>query len=526
MRRTLIDFLIHHRGWFVFVFAVPISFIWGRVQQFRNFFFRTFLSTNQHHNSMVEKIQQQVKEAYSQKKKMCTARKPWKTMSLRVATYKADCVQIPINLKNILSLDTQRKSIRVEPMVTMSDLTDYLVPKGYALAVHPEMDDLTIGGLCMGVGIETTSHKQGFLFETIEAIEVVIADGTLIRASRTQNEDLFHALPWSHGTLGFMVAVELKIVPVKPYMRIEYIPCYSQEEFCTKFQTLSESPNPPSYLEALVYSASQSMILCGELADLAELKPGMTINRINRWYKKWFHTHIESFFKHKTPVTEFIPLRHYFHRHTPSVFFQLKELIPFANSAWYRYFFAWLGAPKVSLIKFTYTKNLRKQSMFNRVTQDVIVPLSNLDEILNFSHEHFSIYPLWICPVKLFNHSKYEGFLRNPKSGDSPVSDRMYVDVGIYGIPRAVVEKKSWDMINVSRKLECLTRTKAGYHLLYADIFMSRSEFEKMFNHQHYKMMRKKYHADPVFPEVYDKVIPESWLTTTAEKSSITALRN
>lgn len=260
---------------------------------------------------------------------MCTARKQWKTMSLRVATYKADCVQIPVNLKNILSVDTAKQIIRVEPMVTMSDITDYLVPKGYALAVHPEMDDLTIGGLCMGVGIETTSHRHGFLFETIEAFEVIIADGTLIRATRTQNADLFHALPWSHGTLGFMVAVELNIVPIKPYMRLQYIPCYSQEEFCTQFQSLSEAENPPAYLEALVYSPSKSMILCGDL--------------------------------------------------------------------------------------------------------------------------------------------------------------------------------------------ETLTRKKAGYHLLYADIFMTREEFEEMFNHQHYQSMRRKYHAEHVFPDVYEKVLPESWLLNLKE---------
>lgn len=516
MPRTIINFLTRHRGWFIFLFAVPISFLWECIQRSRNFIFRTFISTDKHHDSLVAQIQLKVQAAYKNKQKMCTARKPWKTMSLRVATYKANCVQIPINLKNILSLNKENLVIRVEPMVTMSDITHYLVPKGFALAVHPEMDDLTIGGLCMGVGIETTSHQKGFLFETIEAFEVVVADGSLIRATRSQNADLFHALPWSHGTLGFLVAVELKVVPVKPYMHLEYIPCHSQEEFCAQFQSLSESENPPSYLEGLVYSPSKSIILCGELADLEE-QPGVAINRINRWYKKWFHTHLESLFTKKGPHIELIPLRQYFHRHTPSVFFQLKELIPFANSAWYRYLFAWLGAPKVSLIKFTYTKNLRKQSMFNRVTQDVIVPMSELNEVLEFSHEHFSIYPLWICPVILYKNSTYEGFLRNPQTNTVPMDSRMYVDIGIYGIPKSVLEETPWDMITVSRKLEALTRAKSGYHLLYADIFMTRPEFEDMFNHQHYKAMRKKYHAEQVFPDVYEKVIPESWLVSSKE---------
>jgi hypothetical protein len=41
---------------------------------------------------------------------------------------------------------------------------------------------------------------------------------------------------------------------------------------------------------------------------------------------------------------------------------------------------------------------------------------------------------------------------------------------------------------------------------------MTRAEFEHMFEPRHYRQMRSKYATDKTFPEVYDKVIPESWL--------------
>jgi hypothetical protein len=41
---------------------------------------------------------------------------------------------------------------------------------------------------------------------------------------------------------------------------------------------------------------------------------------------------------------------------------------------------------------------------------------------------------------------------------------------------------------------------------------MSRAEFKHMLNHTVYDKVRKKYHADTAFPEVYDKVVPETWL--------------
>ena len=43
----------------------------------------------------------------------------------------------------------------------MGQLTHALLPLGYTIPVLPELDDLTVGGLVSGVGIETSSHRYG-----------------------------------------------------------------------------------------------------------------------------------------------------------------------------------------------------------------------------------------------------------------------------------------------------------------------------------------------------------------------------
>ena len=40
------------------------------------------------------------------------------------------------------------------------------------------------GGLIMGVGIETSSHKYGLMQHVCEAFELVLADGRLVRCSK------------------------------------------------------------------------------------------------------------------------------------------------------------------------------------------------------------------------------------------------------------------------------------------------------------------------------------------------------
>ena len=64
-------------------------------------------------------------------------------------------------MPDILSVDETRQTVTVEPMVTIGQLNDFLVGRGWMLPVVPELDDLTIGGLVMGGGIESTSHKYG-----------------------------------------------------------------------------------------------------------------------------------------------------------------------------------------------------------------------------------------------------------------------------------------------------------------------------------------------------------------------------
>jgi len=502
--KSFTDFMFHHRELVIAGFAVPASFVYQRIADLGQWLYRTFRNTNARHASAVRAIQSQVRAGHASGKRMCTARKPWKSMTPRNPDFKENMHQVHINLRNVLEVDEVRGIVRAEPMVTMGDITHFLVPRGYALAVLAEMDDLTLGGLCMGVGIETTSHREGFLHETVEAFEVVVANGELVRATREKNADLFHALPWSHGTLGFLVAVELRIVPIQPHVKLDYEPFHSLEGFCTRLEELTADPNAPRFIEGLIFSKSSGVILKGEFAPPPR---GVNINRINRFYKPWFYSHVAKSLEIGEFI-DYIPARHYFHRHTPSVFFQLKDLISFANSAWYRYLWAWMGAPKISLMKLTQTPDVRRQVFANRVAHDILIPIECLSDSIRLSDELFDIYPLWICPVRLFDHGTNEGFLRNPANG---APHQMFVDLGIYGIPPSAATGH-YHQVPATRRLEKFVRDCGGYLMLYADLCTTRDEFEQIFEHSNYHVMRRKYQAEGAFPEVYDKVMPESWL--------------
>ena len=122
------------------------------------------------------------------------------------------------------------RTVRCEPLVSMGQLSRTLNKLGWTIPILPELDDLTVGGLVMGTGIETSSHKYGLFQHICKSYELVMADGSITTCSESENSDLFYAVPWSYGTLGFLVSVEIQIIPCKRFIKLDYYPTYTLDQ--------------------------------------------------------------------------------------------------------------------------------------------------------------------------------------------------------------------------------------------------------------------------------------------------------
>merc|ERR1719235_2453076 len=161
--------------------------------------------------------------------------------------------------------------------------------------------------------------------------------------------------------------------------------------------------------------------------------------------------------------------------------------------AWFRYLFGWMMPPNHSVLKRTQTEELRKLYEMHHVVQDMLVPISKLDETLDVQQREFGVYPLWICPMRIFKEDA--GFIKPTAAGEE-----MFVDVGIYGVPTVDFHPRK-NLVNV----EHFVRKVQGFQMLYADMYQTREEFRQMFDHTLYDKMRKKLGCDKVLPDVYDK---------------------
>ncbi|XP_022101668.1 delta(24)-sterol reductase-like [Acanthaster planci] len=484
--------IIHQRWIFVCLFLLPLSLVYDVFSFVRNWIVFQMNTAPQKHDERVRDIQRQVREwkADGEKRPMCTARPGYQTVSLRIGKYKKTHHKININLVDILEVDTDRRVVRVEPLVNMGQVTAMLNPLGWTLPVLPELDMLTVGGMIMGVGIETSSHKFGLFQHNCVAYELVMADGSLVRCSENENSDLFYAVPWSYGTLGLLVAAELRIVPAKKYVKIEYRPAHSMSEVIKAFseETMKKSNN--EFVEALMYSKEAGVVMTANMTDDAEESK---VNCIGHFWKPWFFKHVQAYLK-SGPGIEYIPLRHYYHRHTRSIFWELQDIVPFGNNPLFRYLCGWMVPPKVSLLKLTQGETIRRMYERNHVVQDMLVPLRKLRESLDCFDKELNLYPLWLCPFLLPSQPG----LVHPEGNE----DEMYVDLGAYGTPK----RKGFHFVETTRRVEEFVRSVHGFQMLYADTHMTREEFRQMFDHTLYDKLRHRLGCEKAFPEIYDKI--------------------
>ena len=67
-------------------------------------------------------------------------------------------------------------------------------------------------------------------------------------------------------------------------------------------------------------------------------------------------------------------------------------------------------------------------------------------------------------PCRIYDHGKHRGQLRPPRP-DQMVPDAdwgMFNDLGVYGVPRAVRERRAWDAVTAMRNMEEFTRQGDG----------------------------------------------------------------
>lgn len=112
-----------------------------------------------------------------------------------------------------ISIDPDQRTARVEGGCTWGEVDRAAHPSG--LATPGGLISTTgVGGLTLGGGFGHLSRKYGLTIDNLLEVELVLADGNLVRASSEENNDLFWAVRGGGGNFGIATAFLFRLHPV------------------------------------------------------------------------------------------------------------------------------------------------------------------------------------------------------------------------------------------------------------------------------------------------------------------------
>lgn len=118
-------------------------------------------------------------------------------------------------LDTIEVLDPATRRVRIGPGATWKQVARALDPYGLALG-SGDYGGVGVGGLATAGGIGFLSREHGLTIDHVRAVEIVLADGSAVRADDTRHQDLLWAVRGAGANFGVVTAFELEADTVGP----------------------------------------------------------------------------------------------------------------------------------------------------------------------------------------------------------------------------------------------------------------------------------------------------------------------
>ena len=394
------------------------------------------------------------------------------------------------DFNHVIEVDQEKQIVATEGMITYGDLVDATLEKNCMPTVVPQLKSITIGGAIAGVGIESTSFRFGLPHETVLEADVLLADGSVITCNPdNEHSDLFFGLPNSYGTLGYILGLVVRTIPVKEFVQLEH---HHFPEATRFFNTIEELRNSEfDFLDGSVFGPGECYLTTGKFVDSAPYTNDYTY--LNIYYKSI-----------QARQLDYLTAKDYIWRWDTDWFWCSKNL--YVQNGLMRRI---VGKKRLNSTSYTKVMRWNSKRGFTRrlnqltrhgtesVIQDIDIPIENAPEFLEFLIREVNVLPIWICPIGTSElSSKFPLFpLR---------TDTMYINFGFWDSVRYKGKREEGFLL---RKIEQKTVELGGIKSLYSDTYFEEDEFWKQYNREQYNNLKQRYDPKGVFLNIYDKCV-------------------
>jgi FAD/FMN-containing dehydrogenase len=372
-------------------------------------------------------------------------------------------------------------------MTTYEDLVDATLPSGQMPLVVPQLKTITLGGAVTGLGIESSSFRNGTPHESVVEMDVLTGDGQVVTCSRTEHPDLFYGFPNSYGTLGYALRLRIELERTHPFVHLEHVRCASVAE---AVQVMGD--HQADFVDGTWFSADEAYVTLGTWADEAPRLSdytGMAVyyrsiqarredwltvrDYLWRWDTDWFWCS-RAFGVQNPAVRRWIPRRY------------------LRSDVWWKL----VAFEQKHRFKTRYDRR-RGRPEREEVVQDVEVPIDRLEEFMAVFAAAVPIEPVWFCPLQQRSADDvWELYQLDPTV--------LYVNVGFWS---SVPLEPGQDPNAHNRLIEDLVERLGGRKSLYSTSCYDLERFWRIYNGPAYDVLKKTYDPEGRLLDLYAKCV-------------------
>ncbi|HEU4618879.1 MAG TPA: FAD-binding oxidoreductase [Gammaproteobacteria bacterium] len=391
------------------------------------------------------------------------------------------------HFNEVIALDASGPTMDVEGLTTYETAVTYALERGFLPLVAPELKHITVGGATVGIGIESTCFRYGFVHDGLVEADVLLPGGRIVTCT-ADNEyaDLFRALPNSYGTLGYILRARIRLQKAQPFVHLSMRRFDDPQRYLDAMLEATEDAEN-DFVEGLVFAASHCVLMTGRFA--ASVARADDIVRRDVFYK---------LVERRDDV--YLATRDYIFRYDPDWFWNIPESWPYAlfrryaperfrNSGFYTRYVA-LKA------RLRERAGLKPDTTTEPLIQDWEVPWQHGEALLRFALEHVDLgggRPWAAVPIKA---------PRQPTL--YPIEPGvMYFNLGCYCHVARRADKEPYYYTKILDR-KCFEL--GGIKMLYSSTFLGEQEFDARYNGAAYRELKQKYDPEGRAMTLYRKV--------------------
>ncbi|PSO54438.1 MAG: FAD-binding oxidoreductase [Cyanobacteria bacterium QH_1_48_107] len=180
-------------------------------------------------------------------------------------------------LNRMLAFDEKTGILCCEAGVTIKEILEIFVPRGWFPAVTPGTKFVTVGGAVAFDVHGKNHHQDGSFSRHVQNLKLMLASGELVQCSPHENSDLFWATVGGMGLTGMITEVEFALHPIQTaYIKSHNIKARNLDEAIALFdQYEPQYQYSVAWIDCLASGRAlgRSILMFGNHAAIEDLNP-------------------------------------------------------------------------------------------------------------------------------------------------------------------------------------------------------------------------------------------------------------